>query len=1286
MDAPPENPSANPSDETFGRPSRNDETRLSNSLESSMRSPLKAGQRFGDFRIRGLIGRGKAGFVYSADDLLAKRRCALKLLCRMSSHDLYRNKLGFRRMTPFRHPCLLRTDRIEIIEKHTVLSMEEIEGETLYSAALRMKDLPPQDAYRRLHSLLHDYAVGLAVMHFGGLVHRDLKPTNLMVRNNGHGVIVDYGLVANCDPETDPDGLRPYIAGTPRYFSPEALWEQSYTPAGDVFSLGLVMLDCLNEISGSDQWLRQGDFADWVRDEDEQTIADAVSGMNEDIPPLLRMAVAGMLSADRTKRPSSLELVAMTKTDDNPIRLVTTHHLFGRERELEQCQRWIREIYRGRTGRLHIHGEAGAGKTRLLDELERQLRQNNWGQVFRVKCRSRENQTLQVLDQIADQIAQRYARTDRESLKLDPVSASILIHSFPQLRHVIVTDLAETSGLFSAAPERLDALSAASRLSRELRKVGPLIIIIDDAQWSDHDSNTVWDELQKDTDGSLGIITSSRNPETNQRQPADERVYVGPLPADAALAFLQTAATRWDANINPAGLQELIEVARGNAFRLQELAEEFRPEGMLHQVEESNDAANSNLGDVDRLWRARFERLSDDAKSILAFIVTAAAPVSISQLADLTGHGDRVDVSIVELVNQRLVNDDATGTECITVVHDKIADGLIENLDRDELHQAHLAWADLLSKLNRPRDFAARIAGHYYAADQDGAALPFAIMAAENADRAFAKSEAGEWHEKVLRQVAGDAREKHLRDAARCFHEADLPEKAAQHYLTLSESSTDLHERLRFQTLALQLLVRSGQMDRARPLLADLAGRFDIHLAPSSERPSLDDRAELSQLAARLRDLGEVNLIETPPPDAAPLADAEDQATPHASNDVADSTEACELHFCNEISRSMAMLDFQGTMRLVLHGARCALEHGSMNDRIHQGAMAQIWSVMLCGRKIDSAQQNRDALDDMLARADAQPAGKSTAEIRSAIAFVETLTMRWGAVPDAVDACIVDYIADEKPLRFEIARTRWLRLWSEWHLGRWDTMRSMAHEMVDDARRRNDSYQQLVATVGFSGNAFLLTDNVDELRQRCEDNGRIMTDTGRMELIHFFQWVQSVQQSIYLAKFDSASRQVIEMRQSIGESPIRRMPLVRVCLDHLTALVSLHLRDQQSDDPLTDPAVVANCLRRLSNLPSEYAQMLAALLGGIERRLSDAPEEAIEAFRRAAELASRQGLFPYQLAAEDGLLNCIKAEADADALCQQMVNHHVQCPEKLERLYTVAPPRPAPDHLSPAVS
>jgi serine/threonine protein kinase len=1271
MDAPPEKPPVNPSDETNCRPAREGETRVADALESNMPSPLTAGQRFGDFQIRELLGRGKAGFVYSADDLLAKRRCALKLLCRMSSRDLYRNKLGFRRMSPFRHPCLLRTDRIEIIDDHTVLSMEEIEGETLYAAVSHLALLPPPAAYQKLCSLLHDYAVGLAIMHFGGLVHRDLKPTNLMVRTNGHGVIVDYGLVANCDPETDPSGLRPYIAGTPRYFSPEALWEQSYTPAGDVFSLGLVMLDCLNEVSGSDQWLRSGDFADWVREEDEQTIADAVSDLHEDIPPLLRMAVAGMLNADRTKRPSSLELVEMTKTDDNPIRLITTHHMFGREQELEQCNQWIRKIYRGETGRLHLFGEAGAGKTRLLDELERQLRQNNWGQVFRVKCRSRENQTLQVLDQLADQIAQRYARPDRDRLRLDPVSASILTKSFPQLRHVIVEDLGETPESFASAPERLDALSAASRLSRELRKVGPLIVIIDDAQWSDHDSNTVWDELQKDTEGFLGIITSSRKSETNQRQPADKRIDIGPLSADAALSFLQTAATRWGANINLAGLKELVDVSRCNAFRLQELADEFQPDGMLHRVEASSDASISNLGEVDRFWRARFDRLSAEAKLILGYIVTAAAPVSITQLAELTGLGDKVDVSVFELVKQRLVNDDATGMECITVVHDKIADGLMENLDRSELHQSHLAWASLLSGLNRPRDFAARIAGHFYAAEQDGAALPYAIVAAENADRAFAKSEAGEWHEKVLAQVAGDARDKHLRDAARCFDEADLPEKAAKYYLILADVAKDRCEQLRFQTLAIQLLIRSGQLDRARPLLVAIAQEFGIELEKRGGDGSIGHRLQLTRLAGQLCDVQ--------PPEIGPARPDGPAAEGGNKNEIL----SCGLAFCGEVATSLSMLDFRGSMKLVLHGCRHALQEGTPHDRVHFGTMANVWTALLSGKQIKTIDQCRLSLRTLLGRLRNQSSSRTTAEIWSGIAFVETLAMRWSEVPGAVDASVIEYIADSQPRRFEIAHTRWLRLWADWHLGRWDKMRSMAHEMAEDAGRRNDTYQQLVSTAGYGGNVFLFDDNLDRLKKFGADNQRIVSDTGEVEWVHFFQWMQSVQQSLYSGKFDAASRQVLEMRQSISESLIRRIPLVQVTLDFFTSLVALHLRQEQSiqaasgkrspRSPLTDPSVVSNAVRRMNSQASDYPKMLAALIEGINQRLTGKATAAAEAFGRAADLASQLGLFPYQLAAEDGLLNLNEGGRESDSLRQRMVNQRIRQPRQVERLYTVVP-------------
>lgn len=1279
MDAPPERPSADPSDETDFRSAKPGETILSNSLESKMEPPWQEGSTVGDFHIGKLLGRGRAGFVYSAIDLLAHRRCAVKVLCRMSSHDLVRNKLGFRKMAPFRHPCLMRTDRIHLIEGLNVLSMEEIEGETLYAALRRFSEQPRGIVYQKLHTLLHDYAVGLAIMHFAGLVHRDIKPTNLMVRENGHGAIVDYGLVTNLDPENDPNGIRPYIAGTPRYFSPEALWDQSYIPAGDVFSLGLVMLDCLNKVSGSDRWLRRGNFEDWIRDEDQQSISDAVSGLGDDIPSVLRMAVAGMLSGDKSKRPSSLDLVEMTKTDDSPIRLVSDYHVFGRESEIDECNDWIRDIYRGATGRLHIYGEAGAGKTRLLDELERQLKQNQWGQVFRVKCRSRENETIQVMDQICDQIASRYSRRDRESLRLDQVSYSILAKTYPQLRHVIEADLRDVPDSFAGEPEREDALAAAKRLSRELRKIGPLIIIIDDAQWSDRDSDSVWDELQKDTEGYLGLITSSRVPETNQRHRADKRLHVGPLSKESALAYLQNAAQRWQANVNKAALAELVEISRCNAFRLHELVEELRPGGMLHRVQQSDDAGISNLGDIDRLWKVRFDRLHENDKAVLSFIVTADAPVSISQLAELTAF-ENIDESVSKLVEQRLVNDDATGTECITIVHDKIADGLIENLSDHKLKEAHLQWAQLLSQLDRPRDFAARIASHYYTAGDNGAALPYAIRAAENADRAFAKSEAGSWHEKVLEQVVGAAHDKHLRDAARCYFEADLPEKAAGLFLRLSSETNCESEKLEFQTRAVQLLVRSGQMDRAKPLIESLSARLNVQTQmPGKELPD-ENPARLAEIAEALC------RIE---PSCDSNSEALEREAAKEEPDDSDvpsnpSLSQSQLQFCTAIGRPMSMFDLQLALQLVVHGGERAEANGDLASRAHFGAMASVWQSVASGDSVRVLDQSRDRLVRMVRHAEAAEDRMAIAEIWSGIAYLETLAMRWSHVPYAVDTSIQHYGQRSEPLRFEIAHTRWLSFWSDWNLGRWDSMRSNAMEMVADAGRRNDYYQQLVATSGYGGNVFLFADDVERARTLTSQNRRIRTSRQSVQFADFFIWMQDVQQRIYLGEFETARESILRMRSEINSSMLDQIPLIKATLDFFTTLTALHLQQSAVVDssdgaarelPAEWLADVRQGIEGLGMLDNGYSNTLMQLFTGIQNRIQGKTDDAMGQFVLAAESASEFGLFPFQLAAEDALLNLSKPGADADSLRHQMTNQRIAQPECLERLYTVAPPK-----------
>ncbi|MEO1524445.1 MAG: AAA family ATPase [Planctomycetota bacterium] len=1262
MDAPNDTPMPDPGDETRSRP-RTGETRMSNPMESGMSPPWSCGEKHGEYLIGELLGRGQAGFVYSAVDVVARRRCALKVLCRMSSHDLYRNKLGFRRMAPFRHPCLLRTDRIEVIDGYTVLVMEEIVGKTLNRTVREdLKKLPKAEAYDRLQSLLRDYAYGLMTIHMSNLIHRDLKPTNLMVRQDGGGVIVDYGLVANCDPETDPGGIRPYIAGTPRYFSPEALWEQSYTPAGDVFSLGLVMLDCLHEVSGgkvSLSEMRQGDFDNWVRGEDEEGISDAVSVLADEIPSELRRAVTEMLSVDRISRPTSHQLVSMLRSsDEDPIRMISKQSLYGREQELSEMMDWLLDIYRGGCGRLHVHGVSGSGKTRLLDEVERQMSQHSWAQLFRIKCRPWETRTLHVWDQIADQVAARYSRQDRESIRLDPVSTSTLIDAFPQLRCVIqMVDPAEPPPKRDLDPPA----EAVKRLILELKKNGPLVFIVDDAQWADRSSDRLWDLLRAEECPMVGIITSSGSAETRHQMPADQRIELGPLDPDAAYTMLLHAARRSEANINDAGLRELAEYCRFNSFRLSELAEEFRPGGMLHQVESSKDASISNLGDVDRFWKVRFDRLSDDAKLALAFIVTAETAVSMEQLAELTGQSENIDVSVSQLVDQRLVHDDATGEDCLTVVHDRIAAGLIENLTESQRRAAHRAWAKLLTDLNRSREYAARIATHYYAAGDDEEALPFAILAADNADRAYAKAEAARWHERVLSQVAGASRIKHLRDAARCYQEACMPIDASRLYRVLAELSDDPHEEIDYSTRSLRLLLRSGEIERAKPLILALDRKLKVHQESRIGDLFRGHHSRLFRLATQLC--------------FSPQGQDVTLVKPTGDNRAADWNDR-RLQYCAAITRPMAMLDFRGMLRSVINGAELAAKHGDIAYRVHFGVLSTIWSAMLARneRMIDKGLGMLTTLRHQVTSSDSR---RATAEVWAGIACLEVLAMRWDAVPTGVDVAIKNYALDEQPQRFEVLHTRWMRMWASWHLGHWDSLRIDAEEMVEDANRRSDAYQRLLATSGYGANAFLMLDRVDDSERHRKQNRRMTASGSGLEFADFFQWVHAVQLSLYRGQLRRAAVMVLRMKESIDRSMIRRVALIKTIADALYTLISLHIAQSGADGLLErqigSRQATRNALRNLQNRNGEFARVLAALLGGIRQRIDGKPRSAMPLFEQARDLASEASLLPYQLAAQDAI-DDLRSQP-RHSLRLQMADAGVRKPKLLERLYTVAPPK-----------
>lgn len=199
----------------------------------------------GRYRIRERIGAGGMGVVYKADDLRLPRSVALKIVPASVGPDSLERSLRFqqeaRMSSQLSHPNIVAIYDTGAEAGMSFLAMEFVEGATL-RALIGESNRP--DA-RKVLDVVGQIASALSAAHNAGIIHRDVKPENVIVRSDGLVKVLDFGLACMRDPgsnEANPNLLtRPgQVAGTVRYLSPEQVLGKRVTAQTDVFSLGVV--------------------------------------------------------------------------------------------------------------------------------------------------------------------------------------------------------------------------------------------------------------------------------------------------------------------------------------------------------------------------------------------------------------------------------------------------------------------------------------------------------------------------------------------------------------------------------------------------------------------------------------------------------------------------------------------------------------------------------------------------------------------------------------------------------------------------------------------------------------------------------------------------------------------------------------------------------------------------------------------------------------------------------------------------------------------------------------
>ena len=203
-------------------------------------SDLSVGSELLGYRTEAVLGRGGMSVVYLAEDLRLKRKVALKLLApTLAEDEAFRERflVESELAASLDHPNIVPIYAAGDANEQLFIAMRYVEGDDLK----RLLRDGPLSAERTIE-VCAQVAAALDFAHERGLVHRDVKPSNVLLDARGHVYLADFGLTRRL---AEPRAVEPGLFGTIDYVAPEQIRGDEVDGRADVYSLGCLLCECL---------------------------------------------------------------------------------------------------------------------------------------------------------------------------------------------------------------------------------------------------------------------------------------------------------------------------------------------------------------------------------------------------------------------------------------------------------------------------------------------------------------------------------------------------------------------------------------------------------------------------------------------------------------------------------------------------------------------------------------------------------------------------------------------------------------------------------------------------------------------------------------------------------------------------------------------------------------------------------------------------------------------------------------------------------------------------------
>jgi serine/threonine protein kinase len=679
------------------------------------------------YRFEGLLGEGGFGTVYRAFDVERGESVALKVLHRTRSSSLVHFKREFRSVADVKHPNLVSLHELSGDSGRWFLTMELVEGLAFLE---HLQEHPSS-----LRALLRQLVDGVAALHAAGLLHRDLKPKNVLVTPTGRVVVLDFGLAAGMATASDS------IMGTRGYMAPEYLRGDAPTPAIDWYAVGVI--------------LRQAMSRGTPQEATPDSSGEAGGGVSGDAGLL---ELAARLTAPRPEdRPTAPEILRLLgsapdpapppRNEARPVKLI------GRREELAALHRALHETNGSAPRVVSIEGKSGMGKSTLLSCFRAQLRElPTQPIVFWGRCYDRESVPYKAFDGIVDGLASHLKRLPRASREVLPRGATALARLFPALRDVIGAPGRQKEQTMEAPELRRRAFLALRELLGELAERRPVVLLVEDLHWADADSAALCTELLRPPEAPAVLLVTTLRPATaasprwmrdlldffRQNEPACgfSRLLLGPMPEEANIRLAAAALAQAPQPLPAAELEAAaVAIARDSA-------------GVPLFVEWLARRHGSAHGSLDELLRAQARSLPEAAARLLEAVAVAGGPLALPIAQEVTGApaaGPPLDALRAASLVTPVMTDAETAVDCN---HDRTRQAVLGMLGEAERRQLHLRLAAALER--RPSPNPQLVYEHYLGAGQRELAGSWAIRAGDAAAAALAFDRAASLYRSAL--------------------------------------------------------------------------------------------------------------------------------------------------------------------------------------------------------------------------------------------------------------------------------------------------------------------------------------------------------------------------------------------------------------------------------------------------------------------------------------------------------------------------------------------------------